>query len=458
MRWFSLRLFASLIFLPFFAALTLFILHGLVMQNVYFQDVPVVLLLWLIIFVISHFLLNSIGQKRFQYLLDSGWQALKTNQTQLINEIFLQIDSLLNGGLLTKRLRTSMREAMFRRFFDFYQKNVQKKNFRHGLLECMKLGIHTEEAYHALKTWLLQQPVLTMPIVDLAEALLERKPHDKNVAAFMVGKYLADRQKHFRAEYFYASELEQNDRYSEDIFKLCFPGIKYSNRKDAFACQIYMHSLRESPQFFEQFGPILYKTHKSWQMTGRDDSLAKELATTVATFDPGLLETWDEHESTVEYNTLSARLSRLSYHIQQQFIFIWGKVLLRKKEVIAGLSICAFLVLVVVFVPFSDLFKSAPEEPEQPPAQVAPVNTRFSVQVSASKKRSGALTELNRLKAKQIDAFMIEPDRKGGWYKIYVGKFATMDEARQKGAALKQEKAIRDFFVVNYKGNNGQAK
>lgn len=440
-------------FSPFLAALTLFILHSLVMQNVYFQDIPVVLSLWVVVFTIAHFILTRIGKVRFQYLLDAGWKALKTNQTQLINDIFLQIDTLLNGGLLTRRLSTAAREALFRRYFDFYQKNVHKKNFRHGLLACLKLGIHTEEAYHSLKTWLLEQPALTMSLVDLAEALLEVKPHDKNVAAYMVEKYLADRQKHFRAEYFYASELEENGRYAAEIFQLCFPGIKNSGRSDAFACQIYLFGLQENPQLIQQFGPLLYKTHKSWQLTGHDDSLSARLAATVASINPALVARWDEQENTIAYNSLAARFSRLNYHIQQQFIWLWGEILRHKKNVLIGLSGLVAFLLIVLFVPFSELFKSTPEKVEQPPVQIVPEKTRFSLQISALKKRSSALAELARLKAKNIDAFLIEPSRKGGWYKIYVGKFATQDEARQSGDTLQRDKIVRDFFVVNYKGD-----
>ncbi len=120
---------------------------------------------------------------------------------------------------------------------------------------------------------------------------------------------------------------------------------------------------------------------------------------------------------------------------------------------ITGVSLGAIL-LILIFVTYSNIFKSKPVVIEKASVPVVPVNTRFSLQVSASKKRSGAISELNRLKKKHADAYLIKPGRKGGWYKIYVGKFATQQEAKKKGAELRKAKVIRDFFVVNYKGQD----
>ncbi|KAA3616564.1 MAG: SPOR domain-containing protein [Calditrichaeota bacterium] len=454
LRWLSLRIFISLIMLPLAAVFTLFIIHNFIMQGVYFQDVPIVIFLWVLLLAISHIFLTTIGKKRFQLLLETGWRALKTNQGRLINDVFLQIDSLLNGGLLTQAVSKKLRESLYRRYFEYYRENVDDKNFRNGLVECLRLGIHGEEAYHTLKTYLLQKPVLTMPLVDLAETLLEMKPHDQNVAGFMVEKYLADKQKHFRAEYFYSAELDQGGRFAPEIVKLCFPSVKNSGRQDDFACHVYLHSIADNPELLDKFGHILFKAHNSCQLAGREDNLSKKLAKAVGLIPEEQIENWNLQESIAAHNRLSARLSRLNYHIQQKFIWLWGEILREKQRVLIGLGSVTAILLILIFVPFAEIFKSRPAEIEKAPVSITPVNTRFSLQVSASKTRSGAVNELNRLKRKKVDAFLIQPSRKGGWYKIYVGKYATQAEAKQKGQSLRSEKTIRDFFVVNYKGDS----
>ncbi len=285
-RWLSLRFFISLIALPFAATAFLVILHNYFMQGVYFQDIPVIVMLWFLLLLAAHHSLIRMGNNRFQLLLDSGWQALKANQNRLINSIFMQIDNLLNGGLLTPKRSRDLRESLLRRYFDFYRENVDKKNFRNGLIDCLKLGIHRDEAFHTLKTYLLQQPALTIPLVDLAETLLELKLHDKNVAEFMVEKYLADKQRHFRAEYFYTSELDQQGRFCKAIVELCLPGLQKSRRSDDFACFVYLYALAENPGLINDFGRRLYKAQHLCQISGRDDLLSRKLAQAVKTIPP----------------------------------------------------------------------------------------------------------------------------------------------------------------------------
>ena len=451
-RWLSLRLFISLLALPFIATGLLLVLHRFVMQGVYFEDVPVIVLLWFLLLIAVHFALVNVGKKRFQLLLDSGWQALKANQIRVISSIFLQIDTLLSGGLLTPNRSKSLRESLLRRYFDFYRDNVTKKNFRAGLVDCLKLNIRRNEAYHALKTYLLQQPALTVPLVDLAETLLELKPHDKNVAEFMVEKYLADEQRHFRAEYFYAHEFEQGGRFCDAICDLCLPGLQKGRRSDDFACFVYLHAVAANPGLLDQFGRRLYNAHRLATISGRDDILSQKLAAVVAKLPAGQIAAWQDEENGAAEKRISVRLARWKYFVYQKTLLLWGMVLRERQKVTIVAGSLIALLLIIFFVPFADIFKSKPVVVEQAPAPAVAGKTRFSLQVSASKKRSGAMRELNRLKKKGVDAFLIKPGRKGGWYKIYLGKFATQIEARKKGAQLRKAKIVRDYFVVNYKG------
>ena len=116
-----LRLFYSLLALPIVAAACLLALHRLASPTTYFSDLPVILLLWVLIFIGLHFLLQAIGQQRFAVLDRLGWSALQSNETNLFAEIFAQMEALLAGGLFSRLERAS--EARFHRFDHDLNKN-----------------------------------------------------------------------------------------------------------------------------------------------------------------------------------------------------------------------------------------------------------------------------------------------------------------------------------------------
>ena len=74
----------------------------------------------------------------------------------------------------------------------------------------------------------------------------------------------------------------------------------------------------------------------------------------------------------------------------------------------------------------------------------------FTIQVGAYLKQSHALTYLNRLKQKGVDAAVRQVA--GGdktWYVIRVSEFETKRAAAAFGNKLKSGQVIDDFFVCN---------
>jgi cell division protein FtsN len=93
----------------------------------------------------------------------------------------------------------------------------------------------------------------------------------------------------------------------------------------------------------------------------------------------------------------------------------------------------------------------APLKPTKAPADAAsdrePAGARFSVQVSSGKTHAAAEAQVNELKAKGFDSFMVPmPAGKSG-FRVRVGKFKTMSEARAAKERLQKIPKYRDAWI-----------
>ena len=154
-NWLSLRLVFSLLILPLVAAVVLVLLHSVFFPESYFQDVPVLVLLWLLVFLGTHVLLAREGLRRFDLLSQAGWDFMKASNDRALEQIFQKLEALLDGGLLPLGKRGTLQDTILRRFFRFYVQHIDEKRYRRGLLRCLRRQIHAEEAYQALKRHLL---------------------------------------------------------------------------------------------------------------------------------------------------------------------------------------------------------------------------------------------------------------------------------------------------------------
>ncbi len=444
----ALRLLISFIALPPVALAVLFLLHEIIFPETYFRDIPVVLLSWALILIVTHFVLNAIGRRRFDELDRVGWYYLQANETRVLREVFAWLDKLFSGGLLSGAHKQNLRDRVLRRYFEYYRLNVASAHFRRGLLQCLERGIRREDAFLALKEFLLKQPRLTLSLVDLAETLHEKAPEDRDIIHFMAGQYLKDGQTHFRAEYFYKQVLRHNGPLSDEIIRLCLPGVLRARRHDDFACWVYLTAWQNSGDApSAELAKQLFYCHQALAALGISGPLAEKIKSIVATFPQEETARWQQEQREQESRRLTGRLSRLGYVLQQQVLSLWQQLVLYRRYVAYGLGALAFALLLYLILPAP---KSETEKAAAAAPQTVQQETRFALQVAAVKSRRSAEKELRRLKKAGLDAVLLSPARKGGWYKIRVGGFATKEQAKQKGIELRNKKIIRDFFVVNY--------
>lgn len=77
----------------------------------------------------------------------------------------------------------------------------------------------------------------------------------------------------------------------------------------------------------------------------------------------------------------------------------------------------------------------------------------FSLHVGSFRELQNASAEAERLKSSGIDAFWkkVAIPGKGEWFRLYVGKHGTKDEALARGKELKAKGIIEDYFVHEIK-------
>ncbi len=339
---------------------------------------------------------------------------------------------------------------MLRRFFPLYRGKVDEPLFRARLLTCLHANIRQDEAFETLKFYLLQQPALTSALVDLAETLHEHRPQDDAIIAFMTQKYLVDRQRHYRAEYFYTQSLSaENNAAVDEILALNLERTLKQRRKDVFAAWLYFRAFERSGETTSSaLSEQIYHTFVELKAVHGDAPVIARLASAIEHFDVREIEQWKVEQKEREEKRLAAKLARGGYFIRQQGLYIWDVILRNRKYVYYAGGAAAFLLI---------MYFAIPERRETPVEQAAKVvaptpepEAKFALQVSALKSAGRAQQEVARLNKEGQEAYLVNPSGRSRYYRIHVGKFSSKSEAEIEGNNLRQKKVIRDFFVVNY--------
>lgn len=78
--------------------------------------------------------------------------------------------------------------------------------------------------------------------------------------------------------------------------------------------------------------------------------------------------------------------------------------------------------------------------------------TRYTVQIEAAPTKAEADTKVNQLKAKDVQAYIVKSNvpGKGMFYRVRVGSFPTMNDARRFGEDLVRAGTIPAFYVAVY--------
>lgn len=446
-----LRLFYSLLALPIVAAACLLVLHRLASPTTYFSDLPVILLLWVLIFIGLHFLLHAIGQQRFAVLDRLGWSALQSNETNLFAEIFAQMEALLAGGLFARGRREALQRKLLRRYFAFYRDNVEERKYRFQLVQCLRLDIRAAEAFAALKDYLLRQPELTIEFADLAEVLLEHAPDDAGLIHFMVERYLRDKQSHFRAEYFYVKVLAKKSEHVDRILHLYGDSPLKQTRTDDFAAWFCVRAFEQGLENGgELLGRRIFTLHRLYKAGHRDDDLANKIAGIFSSLRPEDVKRWEAELAERKRKSLLQYMDRLLYLAQQRLLEWWTILLRQRRHVYYAAGGLLALGLLYLLLPAGNNTTRKQDAAET--LQIAPGQKLFSLQVAATKSARAARREVARLKKAGLDAYLIEPTRKNGWYRIRLGRFPSKQAAQEKGQSLRRQKVIREYFLVNFEG------
>ncbi len=90
-----------------------------------------------------------------------------------------------------------------------------------------------------------------------------------------------------------------------------------------------------------------------------------------------------------------------------------------------------------------------PKTKPVPKAKPAPPKTFYSVQVASLRSQKEAQRYVNYLRDRGYEAFyrQVVLPQKGTWYRVYVGRFKTLAEARRFGEELKKREKIKSFYV-----------
>ncbi|MDZ7290552.1 MAG: SPOR domain-containing protein [candidate division KSB1 bacterium] len=446
-RWLILRLFWSLLLLPAVAFPLLWLLHEVVFPNVYFQDDIIVLVLWIFLLIITSLILSRIGARRFTCLDNAGQEALEQNREKLGEEVFAQMRSLFASGLLSHGFQQKIKRRLLRQYFAYHAMHPEDPWHREQLLAALREGIHANESYEILKTHVLQQPALTLPVIDLAEELLERQPDDNDLLVFLTRQYLTERRTHYRAEHFYAQHLAKGGPLVPEILSLCLDRLVRLQRRDDFAVWCYVRAFQQGEDKNPAVRKLLHETQQKFQSMGRHDALANMVTTIVADFTPKEIAGWTVEQRAAPKKTLRFRVARIFFYLQQQLVELYSRLREHRKWVylVAGSAI----VLGIGYIALSGGHAKVQKE-ITPVAAEDSTTVFFALQVGALRNANTALREAEQLRSRGLEVHVLKPQSSRGWHRIRVGKYRSRQAAQVAADSLKAAGIVRDYFITEY--------
>ncbi len=447
-RWLILRLFWSLLLLPLVAFPLLWLLHEVAFPQAYFADEFAVALVWILVFAATSWVVSRSGMKRFTHLEEAGRKALTQNQEEEIEEIFVLMQSLFAGGLLSERFQQKIKPRLLRQYFSFYAAHPENARPREQLLEALRAGIRAEESYNVLKKFVLAQPALTLPIIDLAEELLERQSDDNDLLVFLTRQYLRERQTHYRAEHVYAKSLSGSGTLTPEILSLCRDRLVRLQRRDDFAAWSYVRAFQTGEQQNSAIRRLLYETHRDYQRLGRRDALAHVITTIVADFTPEEIAGWAVEQQEKRTRSWRFRVERVLFHLQQWLLELYSRLRERRKWVYVTIG-----AVIALSVGYLALFRSETQNRvEATPAAAVEDSTTayFALQVGALRSVKIAEGEAAKFRRRGLEVHVLKPGPSQRLHRIRVGKYHSKPAAKMAADSLKAAGLVRDYFVTNY--------
>lgn len=103
--------------------------------------------------------------------------------------------------------------------------------------------------------------------------------------------------------------------------------------------------------------------------------------------------------------------------------------------------------------PKADSVPSAPKgsAPAQPAApEAAMTSGKFTLQVGSHPTLAESVEQMDRLKSQGLEAFRKSVDlkEKGLWHRVYLGGYASKDEAEKAGAKFRDQHLVESFVVT----------
>ena len=449
LRWLTLRLFWSLLVLPPLAFLVFWALRRVFMSGTHLHDELIFICLLVLIFPTVSILLTRIGIRRFKFIHTYGKIFSQTDDEESAYNIYHLTLNLFDNGLLANKQKDKLQKSLLRNYFSIYARAPENLQNRNYLLQALREGIRSEEVYHILKAYVLNQHIITVEISEITEELLDHQPNDLTLINYFVERFLKERRTHFRAEYFYQLHLKHEGTFVQSILYLNLDRIIEKNRNDEFAAWAYVRAFQSNIEEFTRVKKNLYLLHDSYSTQQRQDSLAQAVAKCVAAFKPEEIKFWQIERAKTQQTSFRFRIEQWFYFIQQVY---WEAISYVRENYIRVISIASIFALIFI------LYLATPAEllrtEHKQEHQFIPIDTHhyFSLQVGAVKNKKGADRLLQVMRKKGLDVYSLDPEKRRGWYRIKAGKYKTVEEARLAADSLKNVGVIRDFFISNYEG------
>ena len=448
-RWIILRLFWSLLLLPFAAYAVLWLLREWIASGTAFDDTIVIALVWVSLFTVVSFILTRLGAQRFSLLEEAGREAVAKNQNEQAEAVLARLQALFANGLLTKNFQEKVKRRLLRQYFSFHAAHLEKAQPREQVVEAMREGIRAEESYELLKNYVLQQPALTLSTIDLAEELLERQPDDHDLLTFLTRQYLQERRTHWRAEHIFSKYLARNGPLATEIVALCLDQLlsREAGRQDEFALWCYIRAFQHGEENNAVLRRLLYEKQQKLQRVGRHDAPARAVATITADFMPAEIAGWTIEKQEKQAQSLKFRLQRIFFHLQQQLLELYSRLQAQWKIIFA---VAGVVVLIGAgYMALSGGSGKTPTSAMAPP-QEDTTKVFYALQVSALRGVQVAQREAEKLRRRGLEVNVLKPEPSQRLYRLRVGKYRSKQAAQTAADSLKAVGIVRDCFIAEY--------
>ena len=446
-RWFILRLFWTLLAVPLITFMVLWLANEWFLPDTSLSGGLVATAALLTIFPIVSTILTRVGMQRFEFLRASGKSYLKAEAPEQVRTSFDLILQLFDSGLLSNKLQRELQHAWLRSYFPFYAENPENPEYRHHLLEAMHQGIRADEAYHVLKAYVLNREALTLESAELAEELLDHKRDDRALANYFVQHFLEQKRKHYRAEYFYMRHLANDGPLVNQILQLCLEDVLARGRKDDFAVWCLVRAFQREPGERWEIRQQIGKRYGESRLQQRDDTLASALAACAEQLEPAEITALRAEQQVPRRRPLKVHWQRAAFALREK-LWSWLTPLRPHwHKIVAGVAVMAIGFLIFLILP-----APAPEEVSTPVEVPVVEDNRqyYSLQVGAVKQQQSAEQAMQELQARGLHTYLLIPPRAGGWFRIRLGKYESMDAAKMAADSLRAVGIIQDYFVTNY--------